>query len=72
MQNVSQIQHLPSSASFKPNNQSFAHTNASRVSGEREVRFFPSILLAQLKSDSEDTVLTEIAKKSLAIGAKIG
>ena len=39
---------------------------------EREVRFFPSILPAQLKADSEDTVLTGIAKKSLAIRAKIG
>ena len=39
---------------------------------EREVQFFSSILPAQLKADSEDTVLTGIVKKSLAIRAKIG
>jgi hypothetical protein len=50
----------------------FAHTNASRVSGERDVRLLPSILPAQLKADSEDTVLTGIDKKSLAIKDRIG
>ena len=44
----------------------------SRVSGERDVLFLPSILLAALKADSEDTVLTGIDKKSLAIKDRIG
>jgi hypothetical protein len=38
----------------------------------RDVQFLPSILLAQLKADSEGTVLTGIDKKSLAIKDKIG
>jgi len=39
---------------------------------ERDVLFLPSILPVELKADSEDTVLTGIDKKSLAIKDKIG
>ena len=62
----------PSSSSLNPINQSLVQIRASRVSGESEVLSLPRILPAALNADSEDTVLTGIARKSLAIKDKTG